>query len=368
MADKIIATEKQAYDIGQPGGTAPSDTLCVTKARAEALGCVCIPMASYTNDNQLIPLEDLRKKWKPEEHSINIGNYEVTVIPGLYAWGETEEKTTYTRDNYKFKGGNAQASKYNTTDWKYILEPQDDVVQVKYGNGWRLATSYELDTYIILHLRGDFYDTIGLTGDSFNWTHSDYTQPKPNEYNAGKYILYGEEDTNQENAFILPTFKREVGNFTVRSVFMTSTAIIQPDDTYFDIAYSNAAYQAWTNSRPDLYPTLTSIFKCGKIERYYEQFVLGVKNKYYGINTTYEIHWKYRYSITDQYRDIYDGDGSWHVTSNVPHTWTGTREPTLADMAAVPTNSASNVTIGGWERAVNGNIVEFLAYFNAGSL
>lgn len=63
-----------------------------------------------------------------------------------YAWGEIEAKKNYSWSTYKF--GTSESgpfSKYNTTDNKTVIEPEDDVAHVKLGGKWRIPTSEEWD-------------------------------------------------------------------------------------------------------------------------------------------------------------------------------------------------------------------------------
>lgn len=80
---------------------------------------------------------------KPEEY----GDY--------YAWGETETKTDYSWETYKWCNGsentltkycnNSEYGYNGYTDDKYVLDPEDDVVQVKWGGNWRMPTREEME-------------------------------------------------------------------------------------------------------------------------------------------------------------------------------------------------------------------------------
>lgn len=76
---------------------------------------------------------------------------------GYYAWGETETKTDYSWETYKWFSGDwwigggdyyPVFSKYVTNesgiegrlDNKTILDPEDDVAYVKWGGKWRMPT------------------------------------------------------------------------------------------------------------------------------------------------------------------------------------------------------------------------------------
>lgn len=59
--------------------------------------------------------------------------------PGMFfAWGETEPKSSYTFDNYKWFDSNRVLTKY---DYPYAkLEPEDDAATVRLGGKWRIPT------------------------------------------------------------------------------------------------------------------------------------------------------------------------------------------------------------------------------------
>ena len=63
---------------------------------------------------------------------------------GLYFWGETETKDAFESSTYKFRDGH----KYNDTDGKTVLDPEDDVAHVKWGGSWRMPTADEIDELI----------------------------------------------------------------------------------------------------------------------------------------------------------------------------------------------------------------------------
>ena len=68
-------------------------------------------------------------------------------IGGFYFWGETETKDGY-ESSYKFRDGQGGFSKYNATDGKTVLDPEDDVAHVKLGGSWRLPTTHEINELI----------------------------------------------------------------------------------------------------------------------------------------------------------------------------------------------------------------------------
>ncbi len=81
----------------------------------------------------------LSVKWA----SCNVGATQPWEYGGYYAWGETEEKSEYSWNTYKYGQNSEMPAKYCTTDNKRTLEPGDDVATVKWGGTWRMPTTKE---------------------------------------------------------------------------------------------------------------------------------------------------------------------------------------------------------------------------------
>lgn len=67
---------------------------------------------------------------------------------GFFAWGETEIKSAYSWSNYKWGDGSeseeyGELTKYNSTDGKTTLDPEDDCATVQWGEGCRMPSSSE---------------------------------------------------------------------------------------------------------------------------------------------------------------------------------------------------------------------------------
>lgn len=100
--------------------------------------------------------------------SCNIGATSKEEAGDFYAWGETETKTSYSLDNYKYyasstivengfeitkkgytkyvhESGSLQYGYKGFYDNKTMLEPEDDVAYVKWGGKWRMPTREEQD-------------------------------------------------------------------------------------------------------------------------------------------------------------------------------------------------------------------------------
>ena len=76
--------------------------------------------------------------------TMNVGADTPEAYGNYYAWGETETKTNYSWDTYKFTtDGGSTFTKYNGTDGKTTLDPEDDAAAVNWGGKWRMPTDAE---------------------------------------------------------------------------------------------------------------------------------------------------------------------------------------------------------------------------------
>ncbi len=80
----------------------------------------------------------------------NVGATKPEEYGGYYAWGETEEKSDYDWDTFKWCNGTYNSltkyctdSYYGRVDNKTVLDPEDDVAHVKWGGSWRMPTLEE---------------------------------------------------------------------------------------------------------------------------------------------------------------------------------------------------------------------------------
>ena len=114
------------------------------------LALTSISFASCSNDDDNgipTPLEatavdlGLSVKWA----SCNVGATNLEDCGSFFAWGETEEKSEYSDQTYKYGSIVGDYSKYNSTDRKNTLDPEDDVATIKWGGAWRMPTSLEVE-------------------------------------------------------------------------------------------------------------------------------------------------------------------------------------------------------------------------------
>ena len=82
----------------------------------------------------------LSVKWA----TFNVGATSPEDYGDYFAWGETEPKETYIWATYKWCNGTENnITKYNTTDGKTILEPEDDAAHIHWGDKWRMPSCEE---------------------------------------------------------------------------------------------------------------------------------------------------------------------------------------------------------------------------------
>ncbi len=74
----------------------------------------------------------------------NIGATSPEGYGDYFAWGETNTKSNFSWNSYKFISGSSNVTKYNYTDEKFILDLADDVASVKWGGDWRIPSTIEM--------------------------------------------------------------------------------------------------------------------------------------------------------------------------------------------------------------------------------
>lgn len=75
----------------------------------------------------------------------NIGATTPEVPGGYYAWGETEEKASYSWGTYFDTKDNGETCEKYSLEGKTVLDLKDDVAHVKWGGNWRIPTTEEID-------------------------------------------------------------------------------------------------------------------------------------------------------------------------------------------------------------------------------
>lgn len=74
----------------------------------------------------------------------NVGAKEPEDYGCYFAWGETETKSRYSWNTYKWcDGSSTSINKYSSDDSLYLLLPEDDAAAVNMGLDWRMPTAEE---------------------------------------------------------------------------------------------------------------------------------------------------------------------------------------------------------------------------------
>ena len=73
----------------------------------------------------------------------NVGAASSSDDGDYFAWGETEPKSHYDWDTYKWGKSRTTLSKYNSSDGKTTLDAEDDAATVNWGTPWRMPDASE---------------------------------------------------------------------------------------------------------------------------------------------------------------------------------------------------------------------------------
>ena len=99
----------------------------------------------------------------------NVGASAPEQYGGYYAWGEIAEKSEYDWSDYAWGTSSSNITKYNSTDGKTVLDPEDDVVHVVMGGDWLLPTLSQ--TYELCGLTSTWKTVNGVNGREFSGTN-----------------------------------------------------------------------------------------------------------------------------------------------------------------------------------------------------
>ena len=135
MSDKVINFEEMFINCWKLRGAVPYN--------GRKVG---IEMANPTTGYFMLLYVDLglSVKWA----TCNLGASKTSDNGDYYAWGETEpNKAKYSSATYKW-GTTDNLAKYNATDGKTTLDPEDDAATAKLGSAWRIPTSDEIKELI----------------------------------------------------------------------------------------------------------------------------------------------------------------------------------------------------------------------------
>ena len=113
---------------------------------AEVAGVQATCSVTVTKPYEYVDL-GLSVKWA----TMNVGAHAPEEYGDYFAWGETEPKSTYSWETYKWCNGSETTmtkyctkSDYGTIDNKTVLELSDDAAHANWGGTWRMPTVDEI--------------------------------------------------------------------------------------------------------------------------------------------------------------------------------------------------------------------------------
>ena len=150
----------------------------------------------------------------------NVGADSPEECGARFAWGETAEKTYYTKDNYKLNG------KYNSWEDRNKLDAAHDAAHVNWGGEWRMPTKEE---YAELFKNCEWADTTinGVEGFLFTSKVPGYTS----------------------NSIFLPFTNGGIYKAD-RGLYLTSDASFRYENSC--VAFTISKYKSGTNDEVDL--------------------------------------------------------------------------------------------------------------------
>lgn len=99
--------------------------------------------------------------------SWNLGASSPEEFGDYFAWGETRTKYDFSKATYRWRETSTNVyAKYNDSDGKWILEPEDDAAHVKLGGKWRMPNMSEA-TDLYAYLNYEWTTLNGVEGMKF---------------------------------------------------------------------------------------------------------------------------------------------------------------------------------------------------------
>ncbi len=163
LCDAAMAEGKQKYNEGdyqtaqklfefaknECGDDYPSVQTLIDKCNASSGSQLSTSVRDYSsttgteNGHAWVDL-GLSVKWA----TCNVGATSPEKYGNYYAWGETEAKSDYSWNTYKYgtynyNGDYSKLTKYNGTDGRTTLEASDDAAAKNWGDNWRMPTDAE---------------------------------------------------------------------------------------------------------------------------------------------------------------------------------------------------------------------------------
>ncbi|MBO6025244.1 MAG: hypothetical protein J6P83_10380 [Bacteroidales bacterium] len=78
----------------------------------------------------------------------NVGANSPEDYGDYFAWGETQPKSVYDWDTYRY-GDGITMTKYNGNDGLTVLQPNDDAATANWGDGWHMPSAYDFEELLL---------------------------------------------------------------------------------------------------------------------------------------------------------------------------------------------------------------------------
>ena len=159
------AKEKESVQI-QEGESKKEPSISQTKQKKENVVTPKQSKIIMVNGHECVDL-GLSVKWA----TCNVGATKPEEYGTYFAWGAVEPKYDYSWRTYKYGAYEDQLIKYCTlssyakdgfTDYKIVLDPEDDAAVVNWGGSWRMPTRAEQDE--LLDCTWDWTTQNGVNG------------------------------------------------------------------------------------------------------------------------------------------------------------------------------------------------------------
>ncbi len=164
----------------------------------------------------------------------NVGAEEATGLGYQYAWGETKVKDDYSQATYRYGTNFEKMTKYNSTDRKTVLSPEDDAATILWGKNCRMPTYEELK---------ELGDTANCT-----WTWTDQVTAKGDTIRG-----YEVKSVRNGNTLFLPATGAHNGKNYYKegedALYWTGTLAPRSNGEAFCLYFNLGHYSFYMNDR-----------------------------------------------------------------------------------------------------------------------
>lgn len=222
----VLSASAQTVNIHFKNGT----TINLHEDLIESIDFSAVPAPPTITAGEAVDL-GLSVMWA----SCNLGAQSPSESGGYYSWGETSEKTEYSKENYAYY--NASTTEY-TSIGEHIAGTDYDAAHVNLGGGWMMPTNNQINELIDKctweWMQIEDINGYRITGPNGNSIFLPAAGQKSNEYllNENKVLRYwGDGDYKSEYGDCIISDAREIINHICQKYYGIS---IRPVISYDD--------------------------------------------------------------------------------------------------------------------------------------